>query len=99
MSVLTTVEETVKGIVASLPDPVTSKEIPELAEAINLAIRAARNSAESALILARLSKEIPSISKEAHLAAEVASSAATFAASVASICIDCTSKNTGERAK
>ncbi len=99
MAALTSIEETVKGIITSLPDPVSSNEMPELAEAINLAIRAAKNSAESALILARLSKKIPSVSKKAQLAAEVASSAAAFAASAASICIDCTSKHTGENAR
>jgi len=99
MSALTSIEETVKGVIASLPDPVSSNEMPELAEAVNLAIRAARNSAESALILARLSKKIPSMSKKAQLAAEVASNAATFAASAASICIDCTSKHTGKKVR
>ncbi len=99
MAALTSIEETVKEIIASLPDPVTSDDMPELAEAINLAIRAARNSAESALTLARLSKKMPSMSKKAQLAAEVAGSAATFAASAASICIDCTSKHTGEKVR
>ncbi len=92
MSLLTSVEENVKGILASLPDSLASKEMPELAEAVNLAILAARNSAESALILAKLSKTRASVSKKAQLAAEVASNAAAFAASVASICMDCTSK-------
>ena len=93
MSILTSVEENVRNILASLPDSVTSKEMPELAEAINLAIRSARNSAESSLILAKLSKVDASVSKKAQLAAEVAGNAAAFAASVASICMDCTSKN------
>ena len=92
MALLTTIEDTVKGIIASLPDPVNSSEMPELADVINLAILAAKNSADSALILAKLSNKTSSVSKEARLAAEVASSAAAFAASVASICIGCRSK-------
>ena len=90
---LTDIESTIKDLMLSLPKPVSSKKMPELADAINLAIKAVENSAESASILARLSKEHPEISHQAHLAAEVASEAATFAASVASICIECTEKH------
>jgi len=75
---------------ASIPNPVSSNKIPQLAKAINFAINAAKNSAESASILAKLSKEHPEISYQARLAAEVASDAATLAASMASICMECT---------
>jgi len=84
------IESTIKDLMVSLPNPVTSDKMPQLAKAINLAINAARELAESASILAKLSKERPEISHQAYLVAEVASEAATFAASVASICIECT---------
>ncbi|MEM2759779.1 MAG: hypothetical protein QXU32_05830 [Nitrososphaerales archaeon] len=87
---LVSVESVVKDLLASLPKHTSSAKMPELARAINLAIDASKNSAESASILARLSKKHPEISKQALLAAEVASEAATFAASVASLCIECT---------
>lgn len=92
MSQLVDIESTIKGLMTSMPKHVTSSKTPELARAINLAIKAARESAESASILARLSKEYPDISNKAHLSAEVASQAATLAASVASICMECTER-------
>jgi hypothetical protein len=89
---LTNIESTINDLMASIPSPVQSDRMPELARAINLAIGAARDSAQSASILAKLSKEHPEISRQARLAAEVASNAATFAASVASICMECTQR-------
>lgn len=88
-SSLTNIESNISDLIASLPQPVTSSKRPELAKAINLAVSSARNAAESAAILAKLSKNYPEIANQARLAAEVASDAATFAASVASICMEC----------
>ncbi len=86
------IESDIEDLMGSLPKPVNSNKMSQLAKAINLSINAAKDSAESASILAKLSKKHPDISHQAHLAAEVASEAATFAASVASICIECTDK-------
>jgi hypothetical protein len=93
------IESTIEDLKASIPKPVTSNKMPRLAVAINLAINAAKDSAESASILAKLSKEHPEISHQARLAAEVASDAATFAVSVASICIECTERQKKDEQK
>ncbi len=77
-------------MIISLPKPVTSDKMPQLTKAINLAINVAKEVAESASILTKLSEERPKISHQAYLTAKVASEAATFTASVASICIECT---------
>ena len=91
------IESAIEDLMGSLPKPVNSNKMPQLARAINLSINAAKDYAESASILAKLSKEHPDISHQAHLAAEVASEAAMFTASVASICIECV--KTGQEAK
>jgi len=83
------IESGIEDLMGSLPKPVNSNKMSQLARAINPSINATKDSAESASILAKLSKKHPDISHQAHLAAEVASEAATFAASVASICIEC----------
>lgn len=82
-----------KHLIISLPQPRGSEEFPKLADAVNLAIQSAKSSAESALLLVELSKEMPEISTQTRLAARIAGDAATYAASVASVCIDCISKS------
>lgn len=86
-----------KDLIVSLPEPQVSDRLPKLADAVNLAIQSARQSAESALLLVDLSKEMPEISSKTLLAAKIASDAATYAASVASVCMDSMPK--GNQAK